>query len=289
MVKLRVITEIFGLSCILSCLYISRQEISIWNSIGNCNLPVHTQNSSFIRTIDISKNVSNVFLNLGSNLDPILPPINYASTSLTIAVEPIVSFRIAKHALLIVIPAAVSTKSGLSSMYSFNENGESSSLSLPSTQSWWNTGRDSDGSIHVVATVTLKQMLQALPKTVKRIPYLKTDIQGHDWSVIMDTGSDLRNFPVDYLLNEVYFGQVSTYQNVSNDFCRDWLPNMREFGYELISVDTPEKIGMSEQDAISMCSKQKTVKSKHTKLREGNALWKRFEASSETFIFQSLT
>jgi hypothetical protein len=173
-------------------------------------------------------------------------------------------------------------------MYSFNGNGVSSSLSLPSVKSFWNTGRESDGILHVVTSITLRQILHSMPNSVKRIPYLKTDIQGYDWSVINDTGADLRNFPVDYLYTEVYFEEVATYKNIQNDFCRDWMPMMGKLGYELIYVDTPEKTGMIPKAAIEMCNSLRNHKSQFVELREGNALWKRVESSTEHFQFQTL-
>jgi hypothetical protein len=97
--------------CIITLQYFSLRTLntecdSLREHIGIQSVPLSKNK------LNIPANVSNVFINLGSNLDPILPPQRYASTSLAIAVEPIVAFQIPKHPLLIVIPAAVSTTSG---------------------------------------------------------------------------------------------------------------------------------------------------------------------------------
>jgi FkbM family methyltransferase len=250
----------------------------------------HFENSipttSSMPEIDFPPHISSIFINLGSNLDPILPPHNYSSNSLTLAFEPIVACDMKAHPLLLVVPAAVSPYSGLTSMYLYNKNGRSSSLSRPSKRSFWNTGRQQDGTLVVVPTVTLRQILQAIPKRIRRIPYLKTDLQGYDWSVISSAGDDLRNRPVDYLYTEVYFDLVSTYKDVQNDFCRDWLPSMKDLGYDLVYVEKPDKTTLTLQSAVKMCSSSvPQAASTVDDLREGNALWKRHGAIDEQFDF----
>jgi Methyltransferase FkbM domain len=138
----------------------------------------------------------------------------------------------------------------------------------------------------VVPTVTLRQILQAIPKRIQRIPYLKTDLQGHDWSVILSAGDDLRHRPVDYLYTEVYFDLVSTYKDVQNDFCRDWLPSMKNLGYDLVFVEKPDKTRLKLDMALKMCSSlMPQATSKLRNVREGNALWKREGAIEEQFDF----
>lgn len=39
------------------------------------------------------------------------------------------------------------------------------------------------------------------------------------------------------VMTEVWYDDMSTYQSVKNDLCRDWLPFMNSIGYELVRVN----------------------------------------------------
>jgi FkbM family methyltransferase len=252
--------------------------------------------------LELPPHVTTIFLNLGSNVDPILPPEKYFENSLTLAFEPLVSCQIRPHPLLRVIPSAISTKAGITTMYFYNHKGESSSLSrvLPSHQSFWNSGRKEDGQAFIVPTVSLNHILDALPPSIVRIPYMKTDLQGYDWAVISNAKDALIRRPIDYLYTEVHFDRETSYEGVHNDFCRDWWPSMNQLGYDLVYVERPGGYGNSSDYRLTpsiasiMCSPQKisTRKPSFSLLdlfpKEGNALWKHKGALNEEFNFTEL-
>ena len=80
----------------------------------------------------------NVLLNVGSNLQPILPPPD-DPTTIAVAFEPIVGCMITPSPRLFVVHAAVAANNTLSSMRVLNHDGVSSSMSEPAYDSV-NTG-----------------------------------------------------------------------------------------------------------------------------------------------------
>ena len=86
-----------------------------------------------------------------------------------------------------VVHIAVSATAGLTSMFIDNENGISFSLSKPTVQSDRNSRAKRDGHIVLyVPSVTLSQLLKAIPTHIA-IPYIKTDMQGHDIAAVSST------------------------------------------------------------------------------------------------------
>lgn len=269
--------------------------------------------------------ITSVFINIGSNLDPILPPADFGDDAITIAFEPIVGcdilgtnlpsksiHNIHHHHQLLVVHAAVSATSGLTSMYMYNKNGESSSLSKATAKSYWNSNtnnRTSDGTIRMVPLLTLPQILHAIPTHI-HIPYIKTDMQGHDFAAIAAAGPMLFERGVDYIMTEVFFHDETSYEGVQNDFCHDWWPHMQRVGYDLVYFKKFEFVPQANDTsaALKLCGAQdRRRRHQHHRdkdknnnnnrpsssknsffLSEGDALWKRRGAADRVFHFRSL-
>jgi hypothetical protein len=266
---------------------------------------VENENSPLKRIqMDLPSHVSSVFINIGSNLDPFLPPAEYGDSAWTIAFEPIVGCDIKKHKQLMVVNAAVAAQEGLTTMYLYNSQGRSSSLSKPSYKGRWNTRKgmrdfgEVDGSVRVVPLLTVENVLASIPRQIQ-VPLVKTDMQGHDFAAV-SAGAQALVQRVDYLFTEVYLDDISTYQDVHNDFCRDWLPFMSTVGYEFVYLKTQainywgeEKV-LNTSQVEELCREQFRVNGQHrpTPLRTGcnesDVLWRRRGAPVKEFKFQNL-
>ena len=130
--------------------------------------------------------VTRVILNVGSSKDPPVPP---DEATAVVAVEPILATAMAipPHPLLFVIVAAISNATGFANFFTYNRNGESSTLAdLPaaikhSTHSskWWAQDKVRPANVPKVLFVpvlTLAMLLDAVPPNV-RVAFLKTDMQ----------------------------------------------------------------------------------------------------------------
>ena len=127
---------------------------------------------------DLPPTVENVWLDIGSNLDPFMPPPNEAATTVTIAFEPIVADKIRPQPGLYVVPAAVSADSALSMMNLFNakQTFASSSLGSVATSASW-TADSQRAPAKLVPVLSMRVVLDNIPSTLN-IPFLKTDMQG---------------------------------------------------------------------------------------------------------------
>jgi hypothetical protein len=130
--------------------------------------------------------VTRVILNVGSSKDPPTPPDDHTAV---VAVEPIMATAraIPSHPLTFVIVAAISNATGFANFFTYNRNGESSTLAdLPdaiklSTHSskWWaqDKVRPPDvPKVLFVPVLTLAMLLDAVPPHI-RVAFLKTDMQ----------------------------------------------------------------------------------------------------------------
>jgi hypothetical protein len=63
----------------------------------------------------------------------------------------------------------------------------------------------------MVPTLTVQQILNAIPAHLY-IPYIKTDMQGHDFAAIAAAGHMLFKEGVDYILTEVFFHDETSYE-----------------------------------------------------------------------------
>lgn len=233
-----------------------------------------------VSLLDLPSSTKEIFINVGSNLDPIMPAYAMGPCAHSIAVEPIVGCQIMEHRQLSVIHAAVSGIAGVVSMTKNNNNGVSSSLANVVKEDFWNKDKErGDGKRIIVPVITLTSLLHAIPSTAT-VSVLMTDMQGFDFTAIRTAGSAVKD-KVSHMINEIWFDDVYTY-DVENDLCRDWLPFMTGLGYVLTRVD---KGGEWAADTINTrCEKQ--LKDRPTRpsskenpgLAEGNAFWIRNDA-----------
>ena len=225
-----------------------------------------------------------IVINVGSNLDPIMPAYSMGPCAHSIAVEPIVGCKIMEHRQLSVINAAISDKPGVASMIKNNVQGVSSSLAQVAKEDFWNTNKEGgDGKRVIVPVITLTSLLNAIPSTVQ-VSFLKTDMQGFDFTAIRAAGPALKD-KVTHIMNEVWLDDVYSYE-VQNDLCRDWLPFMTGLGYVLTTVDG---WGWEADTINTRCEKQlkdhpsrPTVEEKPG-LVEANAFWIRHDAIGIAF------
>jgi FkbM family methyltransferase len=223
-------------------------------------------------------------MNIGSNLTPIVPTPQDDPCTVAIAFEPIVAAQIPPHPALHVVAAAVTPEAGWAAMHVYNRNGLSSSLTKPSYEGKWN---QNGGSLKVVPTMSLRTILASLqPYT---IDFIKTDMQGHDFSAISSAGDLLVQQGVKRLMTEVYWGNVVTYQGIHNDFCKDWWPYMTKIGYvfEGLSERHMAGYGNAEELAATCRKEMEAAKDETAGLQEINALWRlRTETSMGLGVYE---
>eukprot|EP00557_Chaetoceros_sp_GSL56_P009591 CAMPEP_0176495046 /NCGR_PEP_ID=MMETSP0200_2-20121128/10440_1 /TAXON_ID=947934 /ORGANISM="Chaetoceros sp., Strain GSL56" /LENGTH=445 /DNA_ID=CAMNT_0017892883 /DNA_START=95 /DNA_END=1433 /DNA_ORIENTATION=+ len=202
-------------------------------------LPNSSSNSGSSRAVtpilDIGRKMKTpIILNIGSNLDPIVPrpKDDPCTVAMAMAFEPIEGHQIPPHPALHVIHAAVSYDSGWSAMNLYNKDGRSSSLNQAShLASWSNQKRwNKDSSkIKIVPTISFRTILESLQEYDLQL--IMTDMQGHDFKTVSSVGNLLGKVGVRRLVTEVYKDNISTYKDSNNDLCMNWLPHMTSIGY----------------------------------------------------------
>lgn len=264
------------------------QRSLVLNGKGNQN------QNKLNRFLDFSPKVKTVVINVGSNLDPILPRKEDGPCAKSIAFEPMVGCQIEEHPQLNVVHAAVSSNSGLTGMRFYNRNGLSSSLSVPSTKEAWADKNKNKkyGKLSVVPLVSMHDVLSSIPPSVN-IQYLQTDMQGHDFDAISSVGFHLAKRGIAYIKTEIWVDDTVSYEGVQNDLCRDWLPYMTKIGYVLDSLRTanPKKYS-SPAEAERVCNevvKNSAGKKRPQKVgrKEGDAYW-RLKTVQKPFDFEYL-
>ena len=191
----------------------------------------------FVKTILLPQNIESVQINIGSSVDP----ISGKDGVHTLIFEPIVPDEAATFAknndikyggTSKVYPYAVSNYTGDGVMFKYNEKGMSSSFSKPQLDKYWNTDATrGDGKQITVKTISLMEILKSIDK---RIIFVKTDMQGYDFTAFLSSGSLLNK--IDKIQTEVYTGPP-TYKHVRNDMCRDWIPFMKKWGWYATNFD----------------------------------------------------
>ena len=189
---------------------------------------IETTHSKDIPKLRLSPSIKNVFINIGSNLDPIMPDEELGPCAHTIAVEPIVAHRIDPHPQLSVIPAAVADRPGVMSMMKLNRDGVSSSLATVSSIEEAPSHILKGIENVIVPVITLSSLLSSIPSTAE-ISVMMTDIQGLDFTAIKE-GAEILKEKVTHLKTEVWKEDKYTYDDTKNDLCRDWIPFMEELG-----------------------------------------------------------
>jgi hypothetical protein len=224
-----------------------------------------------IPKLDLGRDVSSIIINIGSNLDPIVP-LNPCSVA--IALEPVVASQIPPHPGLFVVPAAVTGNSpvNLAPIHLYNKDGVSSSLNTPAKEAFWNKNKLRDGNILLVPTLSFSSLLQSFSSYP--IDFVLTDMQGLDFEAVSSAGNLL--LAVKRLKTEVNKDQVRTYTGPRNDFCKDWLPYMTQLGYIfeclITGGEVPVEGYMSQQEALESCEKDRAKIG--IGLSEYDALWR---------------
>eukprot|EP00966_Prymnesium_polylepis_P021908 503549-Prymnesium_polylepis.1 len=150
--------------------------------------------------IELPASITQVVLNIGSNLQLTRPPSD--STVAVVAFEPIVHCKIEATERLYVVPAAVSAADSVSTMRVLGQSGVSSSLAKPSklAQTIMMETKDKE-EIRLVPVLAMKSVLDSLPQ---QIVFLKTDMQGHDFQTLQSAGRQLAE-RVHYIHSEVFY------------------------------------------------------------------------------------
>jgi hypothetical protein len=238
------------------------------------------------------KEGTHIIMNIGSNVDPIIPRLTDDPCTVSIAFEPIVSHLIPKHPALHVIPAAVTgDDNGWAAMNIYNRKGASSSLSKASFEDYWNKHTE----LKIVPTIAFRKILESLRGY--NIDFLLTDMQGHDFTAVSSVGDLLAEVGVKRIVTEVYKDKVYTYKGVQNDLCENWLPHMTKIGYVfegLSKITTGLETlveGYRNAQEIKETCKVSTAKMEELPkagLNEYNALWRlKSEAASNNLgIYQ---
>ena len=114
--------------------------------------------------VDLPRNASQVLLNLGCNLAPVLPD-DANDDAVVLCFEPIPSVvrRIPAHPRLLTIPAAVSSFDGVATMHTYAKNAQSSSLGARAKEMDWNDDpARGDGDQFVVPVLSLRSVYASL-------------------------------------------------------------------------------------------------------------------------------
>ena len=139
------------------------------------------ENAPSLVFLDLPLSVKEIIINVGSNLDPIMPAYTTGPCALSIAIEPIVGCKIRNHCQLSVLNAAVSDKLGVASMIKNNGDCVSLSLAEVAKNDSWNTDKEcGDGKRVIVPVITLSSVLNVIPGRVQeiRLPFKGQSI-GH--------------------------------------------------------------------------------------------------------------
>jgi hypothetical protein len=211
--------------------------------------------------LDLPESITSLIINVGSNLDPPMPPENNKSIAV-IAVEPILrtAARIPVHERLYTIVCAIANTPRFQIMNTYNAGGLSSSLSpLANEGAWFKTYTDVDprkglgakknpdfveaktkhqGSFQIVPVLPLSMLLDSIPAHLEILD-LHTDMQGYDFMAIMSAGRSLLR--VHRLQTEVWL-KHPVYKGVNNSFEDDWKPYMTSLGYRVDKV-----VGMGDE------------------------------------------
>lgn len=230
---------------------------------------VRGQSEQAKRMIELPIGTKGIIINIGSNIDPIIPGEEDGSTH-ALAFEPVVSALIPPHPRLSVIPAAVSDASGLSTMHTYNIGGVSSSLANPASSESWNNDPTRDGKAIIVPTISLHHVLESIDQEID-IRMIKTDMQGYDFKAISSVGNFLARRGVKRLVTEVYLDNTRTYDGVENDLCLHWVKYMASVGYQLHHLIGEGGLDEPGERALERCriSHNETVG-----LRESDAFWR---------------
>jgi FkbM family methyltransferase len=217
--------------------------------------------------VELPNGVKNIVIDVGASHDPMVPRAEHTDTHV-LAFEPLptVQQQVPTHPQLSLLPAAVSDKSGIATIYEYGDPvaAQASSLAKASV----GTGLRHTGNAYIVPTVSLSDILESIPRDVD-IRLIKTDIQGLDFQVISSVGEALRERGVERLVTEVYLENTNAYDGVHNDFCMHWKDYMKNIGYKLLGLEIGSRV-LDESETSALCSHDYK---QATGVKEGNAYW----------------
>lgn len=233
-----------------------------------------------VGTIQLPASTRALLVNIGSNVDPVRTMLEFKDVSSIIAFEPIVPHLIPQAKNLYVIPAAVAGNDGVASMMlagrSKNYAASASSLSHKVTNysevatrnatsldeeqkrriGLSTTDKSQGPTFKLVPIVSMQSVMATMPASIPLV-YLKTDMQGYDFSSLSVVGDELNRFQ--FLRLECFLEGRTTYAGMHNDFCRDWLPHMTRIGMTLVGLyiyDQSGKVAMPAREAQRRCRDQ---------------------------------
>jgi hypothetical protein len=181
-----------------------------------------------------------------------MPPEDDDSVGV-LAVEPVLktAARIPVHARLFVLVCAIADSPRFQSFNHYNAGGLSSSLApLANDREWWKKYTDVDPrkgfsarknpdfedakkvhqhTMSIVPVMPLKMLLNSIPHDIE-ITELHTDMQGYDFIAIKSAGKSIHR--IKKLQTEVHL-KAEIYAGVNNDFDTDWVPYMKQIGYNM--------------------------------------------------------
>lgn len=218
--------------------------------------------------MSLSTPVCRLHVNVGPNLGPLIPPEDDESVAV-LAVEANTgvanylrdTFQKQKHPFrFFVLHCAIAGPPFAGSVATFrfyNANGKSSSLSQAGSPRHWSNTSSNDPSqlygpgpagIDFVTVISLNDLLKAIPEHIQ-IPFLKTDTQGHDLSIIKSASLQQLN-RVHKIMSETYVSDwaAGAYQNNESNKLEDWIPYMQSVGFKLSNPPSPDI--KTEHDAI---------------------------------------
>lgn len=203
---------------------------SSYASMSNLYVSGKPQVPPWGHNIDIPAGITHVSINIGPHKTPIGVD---GKDNLLILVDPLASVTtfLQQHFAgphVLVYQAAISNVTGTAVFNDYNSGGQSSSLATPSRKEAWNAV----SSANTVPVHTLKELLDGIPDNLP-ISFLKTDMQGYDFTAIKSAGDALKR--VKKLMSETYQDGKPTYANTANEFARDWVPYMSKIGFGLDS------------------------------------------------------
>lgn len=212
-----------------------RSSVGSYKSMTNLHVVDDPQVPPWGYAIEIPTGITHVSINIGPSTTPIEVD---GDGNLLILVDPLPSVAAylrqqfgTPHVL--VYEAAISNFSGTAVFHEYNLKGMSSSLSTPTESASWNQNSTSI----TVQVHTLKELLDAIPSNLA-ISFLKTDMQGYDFTAIKSAGNELKR--VKRIMSEVFQDGKPSYANTLNEYNRDWLPYMTGMGYTMDSEQIPK-------------------------------------------------
>ncbi|KAL0485067.1 valine tRS [Acrasis kona] len=178
--------------------------------------------------LDIPASIKTIWINVGTHLDPVLPPADDKSI-MVIGFEPNLDLlervRVNKYERLQVIPAAVANFHGVGSFRLSNNGGASSSLAkfVPRAE------KLDSGEVSFVPIVRLEDIMKQIPRHIN-VESIKIDAQGFDLEVIKSAGEFVTRFTT-ITAEIVANDDLAYYKDVDNSR-KSWMAYMTKYGFK---------------------------------------------------------